>query len=69
MARLAEKRKIVETLDDEELEREIQKKQDDNREQAKKLKQIQDNEEKIVVKENKFSEKYLEFMKILKQAI
>ena len=68
VARLAEKRKIVEALDDEELEREIQKKQDENREKAKKLKQIQENEEKIVVKEKKFSEKHLEAIKLLKQA-
>ena len=68
VARLAEKRKIVEILDDEDLEREIQKKQQDNLKKSKKLKQIKDNEEKIVVKEKEFSEKHLEAMKLLKQA-
>ena len=66
--RLAEKRKPIDAPDDEELEREIQRKQADNLEKSKKFKQIKDDEEKNVFKENKFSEKHLEAMKLLKQA-
>ena len=64
--RLVEKISI-EAPDDEELEREVQRKQAENLEKSNKLKQIKDDEEKIVCKENKYSEKQLEAMKLMNQ--